>query len=147
MHKSAEALAIIADFAAIARSHVARDRNHNVLYMPRPEVGTRLAKELAKLAVSLAIIRKSDCGEAEMQTVTRVAEDCLPPNRLAILRCLRRAGKPLTSGEISRETGLPCATADRTLEDLKVLGILSNEDRWELHQNWAERLQWVKILE
>jgi DNA-binding IclR family transcriptional regulator len=82
-----------------------------------------------------------------MRTVTRVAEDCLPPNRLAILRCLRRAGKPLTSGEISRETGLPPATADRTLEDLKVLGILSSRDRWELHQNWAERLRWVKILE
>lgn len=143
-----EALAIIADFAATARSPVARDRDHNLTYLPRPEVGTRLVKELAKLAGALAIVRgKTECGEAEMRTVTRVAEDCLPPNRLAVLRCLRRAASPITVGDVENATALSDATACRTLDDLTVLGLARHESLWELQPTWAARLQSVRILE
>jgi hypothetical protein len=91
MGKCAEALATIADFAAVARSHVARDRNHEV----RPEVGTRLVKELAKLAKALAIVHGNlEFSETEMRTIARVAEGCLPPNRLAMLRSLKKGYAP-----------------------------------------------------
>ncbi len=53
-----EDLAELADFTAKARSTVARDRNGNLQYLPRPEVGTRLGKELGKLLLSLASVRQ-----------------------------------------------------------------------------------------
>jgi hypothetical protein len=51
--KLVEPLTIISDFTATARSCVARDRSHNIQYLPRPEVGTRLGKELVKLGLAL----------------------------------------------------------------------------------------------
>jgi hypothetical protein len=58
---------------------------------------------------------------ARAQTVARVAEDCPPPNRHAVLRAIRNAPEPLAASEIAEGMGLPYMTAKRTLEDLEVL--------------------------
>ena len=66
----------VSDFTARARSHVARDRWGDLQYLPRPEVGTRLGKELGKLLLSLAAIRgKSVPDQEDFGTVCRVADD------------------------------------------------------------------------
>jgi hypothetical protein len=84
-----EPLVDLADFIAKTRSHVARDRTGAIQYLPRPEVGTRLGKELGKLLLALAAIRRKDEPDnLDFSTVVRVAEDCLPPNRKAILNAL-----------------------------------------------------------
>ena len=151
------ALTSIADFAATARSHVPRDRQHNLRYLPRPEVGTRLGKELAKLLVTLALIRgKPAAGMEELRTVVRVAEDCMPPNRLLVLRYSRCCGGLKTS-EVAEYTKLPRSTADQVLEDLHVLQIVertalkngivaSDESLWQIARQWGERLENIPIL-
>lgn len=133
-----ESLVDLADFTATARSSVARDRNGVIEYLPRPEVGTRLGKELGKLLLALAIIRgKTTPDSADLATTRRVAEDCLPPNRLAVIRALRGRG-PLRMTDVESATGLPHTTVARTLEDLRVLGLASrteNDDKtlmWEV---------------
>ncbi len=151
----AEAMATIADFVATARSHVQRDRNHDIQYLPRPEVGTRLVKELAKLGVALAILRgKRQVGEEELRGVVRVGEDCLPPNRYAVLRCLRKAPSTIETARVADATGLPHSTARRALEDLEVLRVVHNtsspQDRfqlWELRPEWTARMQSLRLLE
>lgn len=130
-----EALTILADFTATARSNVPRDRNHQLLYVPRPEVGTRLVKELAKLLLSLAYIRgKQQPDELDLLTVQRVAEDCMPPNRQAVLSAILDGRKP----------ELPDSTTRQTIEDLKVLGIL--DANGSLEKGWEESLQEVHKL-
>ncbi len=150
----AEPLAVISDFTATARSYVPRDRHHQVQYLPRPEVGTRLGKELAKLFLALAIVRGKDApGEDELRLVARVAEDSLPPNRLAVLRVLRTANRPLTIAGIATVTHLPWSTAKQTMEDLAVLSIVervSGDDEkdsaWKLEPKWADALEGLPLL-
>lgn len=82
--------------------------------MPRPEVGTRLVKELAKLLLSLAYIRgKKEPDVHDLATVCRVAKDCIPPNRLEVLEAT----------VTGRECVLPESTARNAAADLVVLGI------------------------
>ncbi len=144
-------LTAIADLTAIARSHVPRDRQHNMRYLPRPEVGTRLGKELAKLLLALALIReKTAPGFEELSTVARVAEDCMPPNRLLILRELQRAAG-LKLSEVTQRTGLPRTTAGQVLQDLNVLRLVEVEDVekesvWRLTLDWQKRLENLPIL-
>lgn len=121
-----EAITIVADFAATARTHVPRDRNHQLLYIPRAEVGTRLVNELMKLAFALAGIRgKAEPDGEELAMVCRVAEDCLPPNRRDVLAAI--FGKS--------QSKLPDQTFRNTKDDLEVLGILGTDgrptDHWE----------------
>lgn len=133
-----ERLVRIADIAAKARSQVARDRSGNVQYLPRPEVGTRLGKELGKLLLALAAVRgKPAPDERDLATVQRVAWDCLPPNRYAILRVLWESKKQLPFSDVEKATRLPGATVWRTLDDLAVLGIAGRdaEGNWILLRN------------
>jgi hypothetical protein len=119
-----ERLAELADSTARARSHVARDRGGDIQYLPKPEVGTRLGKELGKLLLVLAAVRgKVVPDEQDFATVQRVAEDCLPPNRLAVINALRGSTQPLGAADVEKTTALPRTTAARTLEDLKALGV------------------------
>lgn len=126
-----EPLILLSDFTATARSSVARDRNHTLYYIPRPEVGTRLGKELGKLLLALACIRgKRVPDEDDLKTACRVAEDCLPPNRLLVLRSVR-CGHACTS--------LPTTTLKNTQADLGVLGVLN--DSSGLTGEWKEALE------
>jgi hypothetical protein len=129
-----EAISIVADFTATARSYVPRNRNHELSYIPRPEVGTRLGKELSKLLLALAYVRGKTVPDAEdLATVCRVAEDCLPPNRLEVLLAI--------SG---RRSSLPDKTARDTIDDLTILGILKSKT--ELANSWAESLRDIRKL-
>lgn len=131
-----ESLIDLADFTATARSSVARDRNGVIEYLPRPEVGTRLGKELGKLLLALAIIRgKTAPDSADFATTRRVAEDCLPPNRHAVISVLRGRG-PLRMTDIESATGLPHTTVARTLEDLRVLGLASRTENADKTSTW-----------
>ena len=154
----AKVLALISDFIACARSYVPRDRQHDLLYRPRPEVGTRLGKELGKLLLALALVRGKTHPDAEdLRTVARVAEDCLPPNRLAVLRALATAEGPVKVAQIVRAARLPWTTTKQTLEDLEVLEIVSGigpdnsldaeDDRgWSISPAWQDALQTVPLL-
>jgi hypothetical protein len=120
-----EPLVDLADFTAKTRSHVARDRSGAIQYLPRPEVGTRLGKELGKLLLALAAIRKKpQPDELDFSTVARVAADCLPPNRTAVLNALRGCDSTVGPSDVEKATGLPHSTVSRTLEDLEVLGAI-----------------------
>jgi hypothetical protein len=134
-----EKLAQLSDFTAKARSHVTRDRNGDVQYLPRPEVGTRLGKELGKLLLALSAVRaKAEPDERDFTTVCRVAEDCLPPNRLAVTQALRNNREAMTLAQVERATGLPRKTALRVLDDLRVLGLVevAGNHTWGFTNEW-----------
>jgi DNA-binding IclR family transcriptional regulator len=73
----------------------------------------------------------------------RVAEDCIPPNRLAVLRALRFSDQ-VAASDIERATGLPHSTALRTLEDLEVLGLVESFPfgQYDLGRKWKLVADW-----
>jgi hypothetical protein len=130
-----EPLAIVSDLTATARSHVARDRNHKLCYAPRPEVGTRLGKQLSKLLLALAYIRgKCEPDMEDFATICRVAEDCLPPNRREVLAAICA----------DRKSSLPDSTTRDTIADLKELGICGADGTVEL--GWRKALSDLRKL-
>lgn len=79
-------LRALAQLTAALRSAVARDRQHRLLYVSQREIGTRLVKQLQKLAKALANWRERVLVTAEdYATVRRVALNGIPAARLAVL--------------------------------------------------------------
>ncbi len=119
-----EKLILLSDFTATARSSVARDRNGDLQYHSKPEVGTRLGKELGKLLIALAAVRGKTCPDDEdFATVKRVADDCLPPDRLLVINALRE--RPMRQADVERAADLPHKTTIRVLGDLRELGVVN----------------------
>lgn len=66
----------LANLVATARSAVPRDRSGTVTHVPEPEIGTRVAKQLKKVAMGVAMARGIGEVDADVyRVVVRVALD------------------------------------------------------------------------
>lgn len=131
-----EQLRALAQATAALRSPVARDRQHRVLYRPQREIGTRLVKQLQKLAKALANWRERLLVTAEdYATVRRVALDGVPSGRVGVLGALLDADGWLTTKQVGQAASLPTETASEHLEDLWMLDLLLRQG--ESAFSWA----------
>ena len=133
---------------AILRSDVSRNPyTHTIDYMPEPEVGTRIIKQLSKLGIGLAAARnKETVDEEEYRLLLRIAFDTLPSKKRKIFDVISqlRIDKSIEpydnqfvdTQEISNYSDLPTDTCKSALEDLRLLGIVdrsgSNRFTWRL---------------
>lgn len=132
----------LAQTCAMMRGVVDRDRfTQHVMYKPSIEVGTRLAKQLAKLAIGISLYLKKKKVDMEIYYIIRkVALDTAPDRVEEIVRQIWKgteADKPLTTAEVSAHTRLPVATCFRVLQDLELLKIVNrvgvgNKYEWKL---------------
>jgi hypothetical protein len=142
-------LQALAHVAATLRSEVSRDRYRVVLVDPQPEIGTRLVKQLQKLAKSLANWRERLVVTPEdYVTVRRVALDCVRSQRRKVLGALQRAkGCEMLTSAIGTETETPSDTVKEVCEeDLWMLGVLSRHGdqkgyRWSLDKDFLDAMQ------
>ena len=115
-------LAALAEFTVRARTHVARDRWKGIIYAPEPEGPTRLAQQLCQLAKGSALLVGRRTVEAEdMDLVCRVAFDCIPATRRAVLEnCINteRGKQPMS-------LSVPGSTLSYAREDLGSVGLRS----------------------
>jgi hypothetical protein len=112
-------IANLAEVVAIARTHVGRSSygDREIEYVPEPESSTRIAKALAGIAKGIAAIQQHPTvTEADYEDVLRVALDCLPDVRRAILKAA------INGEEVAR---LPPTVRGREVENLRELGILA----------------------
>ena len=155
----------LAGFAALFRSEVMRDRMHHIIGVPDSEVGTRLAKQFKKLALSLAVVREhGEVKETEYDTLRRVAMDTVPSKRMRIVKALPELervgggedGEKIVypkSSEVGQHVRLPTTTTTEELEDLWGLGILERhgveerEYRWELKRELRDMMAECGIIE
>ncbi len=115
----------LADLTAKLRSEVARDRFHKVLYQPQPEIGTRLAKQLRKLAQGLSVFYEHDCiGDAEYNVLLRIAQDTVPKQRMKLVLGMMGA-EPLNTKASGDSAEIPTETAKEILEDLWMLKLVA----------------------
>jgi hypothetical protein len=113
----------LSEFVALARAHVPRSRNdHEPSAPPSPEGNTRLPQELAQIGRGAALLAgRAEITEEDFALVVRVAIDCIPGSRIAIIRALRSGTNPYS-------IGLASVLVSRTLEDLKALGICEKRE-------------------
>jgi hypothetical protein len=121
-------ISALAQMASILRGTVDRDHYRDVLhYRPQHETGTRLAKQLARLLLGLALLHDPPKITAlDRQILRRVAFDSCVGFKLELFLEVGREGG-LTIAELSSRTGIPSQTARSHVEDLFLLGAFRKE--------------------
>ena len=125
-------LAELADWVAIARTPIPRDRfNKEPLDRARPESGARLAKQLNQLMKGLMIFRgENDDHEQVRFPVLRTALGSLPQLRLEILGSLPVQGA--TVQDLAMCLDMHRSPLRRACEDLMMLKILAKQEDSDL---------------
>ncbi len=127
-------IAALTEVAVHGRTHVPRSGNAKeiVFYVPQAESPTRLAQQLVQLAKGSARLdRRRVVNEKDLGLVRRVAFDCIPSIRRAILDAL-------ISGELPDPSKLkiPPTTFHYAVQDLELQGLIQTEKHGnrELHR-------------
>jgi hypothetical protein len=110
----------LAEMVAIGRTHVGRSSyTREVEYVPEPESPTRIAKGLAGLAKGIAAIKQHPVvTEDDFEDVFRVAMDCLPEVRRAIVKVAMAGGQ-------EKDVKSTQTVKSREIENLRELGIIA----------------------
>ncbi len=144
-----ERLIALADFVALCRSEVSRDRQNVIKYIPAPEVGTRVGKALKKLCMGIAMARGlAGVGDDVYRIVARIATDTMPSMRarfIEVLWRLRVNYEPTAT--IADKAEVPTDTAKVWLDDLRLLGIVRREGgprpgyTWNLRDDFQDTIE------
>jgi hypothetical protein len=142
----------LGNITAKLRSEVPRDRYHTVLYFPEAEIGTRLTKQLLKLAQALAIFHEhSTIGHDEMKCLIRVAKDSIPKQRLELVTALVDSKEFLSTTIIGEASNIPTQTAKESLEELWMLKLVDRQGtdhfQWRLNDSARSLIKLSCILE
>lgn len=118
----------LSQILAYLRADVLRHHGGELAYEPEAEVGTRPAKQLAKLAQSLAyVFDKPLVDEKCYRLVEKVAFDSCISWNLRIVACLISAGKALETGDIAFRCGMSYSNVHRRLENMIELDIAGRD--------------------
>jgi hypothetical protein len=134
-------LANLGELIARARAYVPRTREyHEIIDEPETEGNTRLPQQLAQIGRGWAALEGSETvTEAGMELICRVAFDCMPPLRHAVLKALVRRENPYA-------LELPSSPVNRAVEELQAVGLVTKDSRKaELSDLAAQLLERAKI--
>ncbi len=122
----AKRLVALARWVAALRGAVMREGySGRVMQKPVPEYGTRLVKQLGKLALGIAIY----CGKKEVdfdvwEVVKKVGKDCVTAHIEEMFRLMYSSPEHLSVVELARKTQMPFESTKTYVEDLCLLGVL-----------------------
>lgn len=122
----ADRLLALVQLIAFLRAQVERDpRTNDVRYRPEPEAGTRLAKQLSKLAKMIALVEDKVEVDAEVYAlVERVAYDTAHGFHLDVVDAMMRMGGEGTRDVMRKEADVSASTIGRYVDDLAILRII-----------------------
>lgn len=99
--------------------------DREVVYMPSPQIGTRLAKQLAKLAVFIAVVMDHETVQYEDYKLIEKTAFCTSRKMyLLILSTIVKSGGTATVKEIQLRTRLGWHTVSNQINDLYLLRIV-----------------------
>ena len=165
-----ERLKTMAGLVARLRASVSRDKyTGEVHYLPVPEVGTRLVKQLARLTHGICLWRGySGTLEARdgvvWNTVAHIALGSIASRVEVIVKALFLATAPegISVATISANTAIPSTTCQRVLEDLEVLriarsrpvgrlgvpkGTAAPRNLWTLNRSIFKKMEFLKLYQ
>lgn len=121
-------LIALAQLIGMLRADVERNtRTDQILYRPQHEVGTRLAKQLKKVALGLAMVSgdSTDIAPEDEDLVRKLAFDTARGFHIDIFEVIARAGAGgVLTPDLVERVGLPSSTVYGRLEDMEMLGVL-----------------------
>jgi hypothetical protein len=124
-------LVSLAQVVAMLRATVEKNFSGDPLYRPQHEAGTRLAKQLKKLMLSLAIVEGvEEVNEDIFRLVTRVALDTCVGFNLEIVQFIADHPNCLAV-EVMEGLRIPMTTTREKLENMEMLGIVVREKDME----------------
>jgi hypothetical protein len=122
------------------RGVVSREKyTGQVLYRPVPEMGTRLAKQLMKLAMGIAMFhRRNHIKKADLRPSIQVARDSAPDMVEIIVQqmYLRSMDNFATTADIAKWTRVPEATTLKFLQDLYLLKVVQMHRGARMTTSW-----------
>jgi ribosomal protein L37AE/L43A len=124
-----ERINALAQIIAFLRADVPRIGRDELAYRPTPEVGTRLAKQLIKLAQCLAIVYGSKVVDKKAYAlIEKVAFDTARGWSLDIMRVIMMFNpKPTFADIIELKAKIPKTTCHRRLENLVAIGAVNRK--------------------
>lgn len=127
--RQAKRLMSLSQIIAILRAEVDRDwKTNDILYRPYAEVATRLGKQLAKLAMGVAMIRgKRTVDDDVYNLIEEVAFDTAIGFHLDTVHSIMKAGGSASRDQLSEIARIPRATLQRNLDDLTLLGAVKKK--------------------
>lgn len=133
---------LLAEWVALLRGVVDREQyTGNVKYKPMTELGTRLAKQLSKLAFGISIFkRESVISKATYNTIIKVACDTVPDRVEEVVRTLYKHDCRGKTEEIATWTKLPASTIRALLDDLHLLEIVKKDGHYFTITNKVQAL-------
>lgn len=146
-------LVLIADFVTRARSAVIRDfgMKKDVIFVPTPEMPTRIVQQLMLVAVSDMIISGGELTDVGKGIVKKYAFDSIPLTNMMAIKQMARKDE-LTTKDIAVGMGYPTAPVRIYLENLSLLGICKrisgedseeggNADRWSIRDKFKDLIR------
>lgn len=140
-------------WAATLRGVVLKDPYSKVIrFKPTHEIGTRLARQLCKLAYGISIYkREAVVSEETFEVVCQVARDSIPQIVGEVVKQLYVHQKDpneeesgLSYKDLVRWTHLSLATVDSVLSDLHLLGVTGCTGR--LDKKWSLSLSMHRLM-
>lgn len=120
-------IAYLAQVVGYARAVVARDRsaNERLVYMPSAEIGTRLAKQLFRMAQLFCLLRRRKMQRSVYRSVCKIAFDSMTSyNRVLLCKLIGVDEGGATMLELVQATSIPRSTLSRALDDLQLLEVV-----------------------
>lgn len=106
-------------FIAKVRAKVTRDRDRELVYRPNSDIGLRLAGQLMKLALNLAIVLgEPTITDKVLNIIRKVAKDTAKGIKFEIVEKLCEHPLGLTAEQLAAKVKISKTSAKRVLEDL-----------------------------
>ena len=147
----------LAKFGAKMRGTVHRDKRQSDLVISKPheEFGTRLGKQIAKLAYSLAMVNERDevnehdyliCKKAILDTISQRYEDIVR----SFVKLIQHEDDTLSTADVAEHSRYPLSTIRRILNDMLMLEIVQRtgsptKARWALHPNLLKEVERAEL--
>lgn len=125
------------------------------LSLPSKEIGTRVSKELTKLAMGVCVLRDHKAiGEYELNRCKRIAMDTCPDRNEMIVRYLYVKKEPVLTQDIINHSMLTPATVSRVMTSLIALKMLKRVEtkkgmpcRYALTKNMVDLIEKSKVYQ
>jgi DNA-binding MarR family transcriptional regulator len=152
-------IAGISEFTTRARSSVERDyssQKKEIVEVYPPEMPTRLAAQLLKIAHGFMVINEYNTGsydlmEEDIDCLKRLGLDCVSPVRRLILIELAKY-EEIEGPGLAMKLNLPSVTTDRYLQDFDALGLVNRtkggrSNIWVMKPNYREIVASIEHIE
>lgn len=142
-----------AQYVARMRACVPRDRFDRDIILSKPsvEVGSRLGKQLTRVALGITIVNKDKVvTDHAVRILKKIALDTISQRNEEILRVIfKECTHPddlISTKEVSQLSKYPFSTVSRVLNDMTVMDIVDKSDRnrkamWKVSRYMSERIK------